>query len=123
MIYDLSDTKGVEACKKRLNALAKKKVKVDVKQAKKDGTDKQRKYFHKILRIVAQDRGEFFEDFKEAIILHLGYYKEVLGQKVRQKTAMMSKKEYSRLIDDYFLWANSEGYVLMTAEEYLKGEY
>ena len=116
-IYDLSTTQGIEACKKRLNALAKNKKKADLREAKDDGTDPQRKYFHAILRIVADDRGIFFDDFKEAIIIHLGYYREILGEKVRQSTARMCKKEYSRLIDDYILWASGEGYIMPNPED------
>jgi hypothetical protein len=123
MIYDLSTEEGIERCKKRLNALAKKKAKAEVKEATDDGSDPQRKYFHAIVRMVARDRGHVFDKCKEALILMLGYYTEVMGAKVRQKTTDMSKKEYSRLIDDLFNWCIEQGYTMITCEEYLRGDY
>jgi hypothetical protein len=123
MIYDLSTEDGINRCKKRLNALANKKARAEVKEATDDGSDPQRKYFHAIVRMVARDRGYVFEKCKEALILMLGYYTEVMGAKVRQKTTEMSKKEYSRLIDDLFNWCIDQGYTMITAEEYLRGDF
>lgn len=123
MIYDLSTEDGINRCKKRLNALANKKARAEVKEATDDGSDPQRKYFHAIVRMVARDRGIVFEKCKEALIIMLGYYVEVMGVKVRHKTAEMSKKEYSRLIDDLFNWCVDEGYTMITCEEYLRGDY
>ena len=123
MIYDLSINKGIEYCRKRLNALAKKGARADLKQAKDVSSDPQRKYFHKILRMVADDRGIVFDKFKDAIIIHLGYYEEILNEKIRSKTSEMGKKVYSKLIDDYYHWANSEGYMIMTSEEYLINQF
>ena len=73
--------------------------------------------------MVARDRGIVFEKCKEAIIIMLGYYVEIMGEKVRHKTTDMSKKEYGRLIDDLFNWCISEGYEMVSCEEYLRGDY
>ena len=118
MIYDLATNEGIERCKKRLNALVKKQAKAEVTEATDAGSDQQRKYFHSMLQVVARDRGYEFEDFKEAIIIHLGYYQEILGEKVRDKTSKMNKKVYSMLISDFMMWSEVEGFAMPTQEQW-----
>ena len=122
MSYDLSTQEGINNCKKRLNALAKKKATVDIKVIKEDHSEPQRKYFHAMLKIVADDIGYYFDDFKEAIVIHLGYYDEILGEKVRNKTSKMNKETYSELISKFLMWCDTEGYNMQSIEDYFKNE-
>ena len=123
MKYNTTKEEELARFRKRGTALIKKGAVVELTEAKDDGSDPQRKYFHAIVRMIARDRGYVFEKCKEAIIIMLGYYIEVMGEKVRHKTTEMSMKDYSRLIDDLFNWCISEGYEMITCEEYLKGGY
>lgn len=119
MIYDLTTEEGIGRCKKRLNALVKKQVRVEVKLVKPDGdTNQMRKYWHAMIRIIANDIGYSFESFKEAIIIKLGFYDVVLNQKIRHKTSEMNKDTYMKLIDAFLAWCIDEGYWLPTQEEW-----
>jgi hypothetical protein len=121
MKYNTTKEDELARFRKRGTALIKKGAVVELMEAKDDGSDPQRRYLHAIMQIVARDRGIVFDKFKSAIIVHLGYYTEVMGVKVRQHTTEMSKLEYGRLIDDYYNWTISEGYLIPTSEEYLSG--
>ena len=119
--YDTKTEDGLKKFRARGAFLIKKGEVVELTIAKEDATDPMRKYLHAIMQIVAKDRGIAFPKFKEAIIIHLGYYQDIMGVKVRQHTTEMSKKEYSRLIDDYYRWTIDEGYLIPTSDEYLAG--
>ena len=123
MKYDTTKENELASLRKRATALIKKGAVVELTEAKEDGSDPQRKYLHALMQIVARDRGFTFDSFKEAIIIHLGYYTEILGEKVRQKTSKMSKLEYGRLIDDFYNWTIDEGYNMPTSEQYLIEKY
>ena len=122
MKYDTTKEDQLLRFRKRGTALIKKGAVVELTEAKDDGSDPQRRYLHAIMQIVAKDRGITFPKFKEAIIIHLGYYQDVMGVKVRQHTTEMSKKEYGRLIDDYYAWTIDEGYLIPTSDEYLANQ-
>ena len=122
MKYNTKTEDGLRKFRKRGKALINNGAIVELVEVKDDGTNQQRKYFHALLREVARDQGITFKLFKEAIIIHLGYYVDILGEKVRQHTSDMNKKQYSNLIDDFFNWTIDQGYEFPTCEEYSDGD-
>ena len=124
MIYDLATPEGIERCKKRLNALAKKGARAEVREAYKSRNLDQNAYYHKLLQIIADDIGDTLESVKFDTKIELGFYLESRnGNKIPESTATMSTKRMSELIDRLRMWSESVmGIYLPTSEEYYKNE-
>lgn len=115
MIYDFNNTIEVERCRKRFTSLLARKALVEVREARKsEDNNQKRKYFHTILRFCARELGwTNFEYFKAWAIVKCGYYQEIDGVQIRDRTSEMNAKVYSRLIDDFINFIEQEHGVIV----------
>ena len=121
--HNLGTEEGIENCKKRLNAIAKRKGLVDVVEVRENRTTQQNKYLHKCFQIIADDIGDTLESVKHDCKIELGHYEETrLGHKKPKPTHNLSVKDFADFVEKLIFWANNfHGIRLMSSEEYLEG--
>jgi len=124
MIYDLNNPEELGRCKKRLNLLAERKARVEVKEARKSRTNDQNRYIHKLFQILADEIGDTLESLKFDAKIELGFYRETAnGNKMPESTATMDTKRMTEFIDRFRMFSESfHGVYLPTSEEWFRNE-
>ena len=124
-VHDTTTPEGIESAKVRLNAIAKRKKKIEIKEYIENRSNKQNRYLHKCFAIIADEIGDNLEDVKHDVKIALGHYETTRrGNKRPKQTSTLNKKDFSELTEKFIYWAFSfHGIRLFTPEEYYKGGY
>jgi len=124
VIYNLENEGGISQCMERISWLIEKKKKVDLKEVRKNRSNDQNRYLHKLFQIVADELGDTLEGVKLDIKIELGYYKtSSKGNKIVEQTSKMNTKVFSEFTDKFRNWSSSfHGIYLPSPEEYYRGE-
>lgn len=126
MIYDLSNALHLESFKLRCNALAKKRVIVELTERKPRRTSQQNRYLYVIIGLLASELGETTEYVKEQYFKRLCNPEIFIRTKedqfrgsieVVRSTSDLDTAEMSTAIDRFRNWAATEGYYLPSPED------
>lgn len=118
--YYIIEENHRDNCIKHIRSLPLNQYFVDIKEIGK--TNQQRDYWHKIVRILADDAGYPEHVMKHMLKKACGLVETVVDRKgntheIAKSSENQSKKKYSELIDKTFEWANMINCRLPLAQE------
>ena len=120
--YDLSNEYDINKSRNYLELLIKNKDVAELRKKPENRTNKQNAYIHMAFGIMSTDSGYTLEEMKSVVKRSINFTYEKNGQKFLRQTRDLSSQEMTVFIEDMRKWAATEGFNLLSPEEYEKNQ-